>query len=262
MSFARGDQVDRARFRHHDPARRPDRADRPQRQRQDHAAQAAAGRAAARHAARSGSARSCRWRISTSTGRRCARTGTRIENVAEGRDFIEIGGRRKHVLGYLQDFLFTPERARAPITRLSGGERNRLLLARSVRAAVQPAGDGRTDQRSGRGDAGTARGTACRIRRNAAAGQPRPRFPRQRGHLDAGAAGRRRRPHRRVRRRLQRLAATTPAGDAGSADEIDAGCQGGCCRRRRSGANSATRTRANSRRYPRGSRRSKRRWRS
>jgi ATP-binding cassette subfamily F protein uup len=53
-----------------------------------------------------------------------------IENVAEGRDFIEIGGRRKHVLGYLQDFLFTPERARAPITRLSGGERNRLLLAR------------------------------------------------------------------------------------------------------------------------------------
>ena len=53
-----------------------------------------------------------------------------VENVAEGRDFVEIGGRRKHVLGYLQDFLFTPERARAPITRLSGGERNRLLLAR------------------------------------------------------------------------------------------------------------------------------------
>jgi ABC transport system ATP-binding/permease protein len=53
-----------------------------------------------------------------------------IENVAEGRDSVEIGGRRKHVLGYLQDFLFTPERARAPITRLSGGERNRLLLAR------------------------------------------------------------------------------------------------------------------------------------
>ncbi|HVR80700.1 MAG TPA: ATP-binding cassette domain-containing protein [Luteimonas sp.] len=53
-----------------------------------------------------------------------------MENVAEGRDFVEVGGRRKHVLGYLQDFLFTPERARAPITRLSGGERNRLLLAR------------------------------------------------------------------------------------------------------------------------------------
>ena len=53
-----------------------------------------------------------------------------IENVAEGADFVEVGGKRKHVHAYLQDFLFTPERARAPITRLSGGERNRLLLAR------------------------------------------------------------------------------------------------------------------------------------
>ena len=53
-----------------------------------------------------------------------------MENVAGGQDFIELNGSRKHVLAYLQDFLFTPERARAPITRLSGGERNRLLLAR------------------------------------------------------------------------------------------------------------------------------------
>ena len=53
-----------------------------------------------------------------------------LENVAEGLEFVEIGGARKHVIGYLQDFLFTPERARAPITRLSGGERNRLLLAK------------------------------------------------------------------------------------------------------------------------------------
>ena len=53
-----------------------------------------------------------------------------LENVAEGRDFVEINGKRKHAIGYLQDFLFTPERARAPITRLSGGERNRLLLAK------------------------------------------------------------------------------------------------------------------------------------
>lgn len=52
------------------------------------------------------------------------------ENVAEGRDFVEINGKRKHIIGYLQDFLFTPERARAPISKLSGGERNRLLLAR------------------------------------------------------------------------------------------------------------------------------------
>ena len=57
-------------------------------------------------------------------------TRNAIENVAGGADFVEINGSRKHIIGYLQDFLFSPERARAPITRLSGGERNRLLLAR------------------------------------------------------------------------------------------------------------------------------------
>ena len=55
---------------------------------------------------------------------------TLIENIASERDFVEINGTRRHVIGYLQDFLFTPERARAPVARLSGGERNRLLLAR------------------------------------------------------------------------------------------------------------------------------------
>ena len=53
-----------------------------------------------------------------------------LDNVAQGTEYIELNGSRKHVLGYLQDFLFSPERARAPITRLSGGERNRLLLAK------------------------------------------------------------------------------------------------------------------------------------
>ncbi|HEX5123361.1 MAG TPA: ATP-binding cassette domain-containing protein [Rhodanobacteraceae bacterium] len=53
-----------------------------------------------------------------------------LDNVAEGREYIEINGARKHAIGYLQDFLFSPERARAPITALSGGERNRLLLAK------------------------------------------------------------------------------------------------------------------------------------
>jgi ATP-binding cassette subfamily F protein uup len=53
-----------------------------------------------------------------------------LDNVSEGAEFIQIGGARKHALGYLQDFLFSPERARAPITALSGGERNRLLLAK------------------------------------------------------------------------------------------------------------------------------------
>ncbi|MDX1656301.1 MAG: ATP-binding cassette domain-containing protein, partial [Candidatus Competibacteraceae bacterium] len=53
-----------------------------------------------------------------------------IDNVAEGRDFIEINGQRRHIIGYLEDFLFSAARSRTPVKSLSGGERNRLLLAR------------------------------------------------------------------------------------------------------------------------------------
>jgi ATP-binding cassette subfamily F protein uup len=53
-----------------------------------------------------------------------------IDNVAEGSDTIRLNGRDLHVISYLKNFLFTPERARAPVSSLSGGERNRLLLAR------------------------------------------------------------------------------------------------------------------------------------
>ncbi len=55
---------------------------------------------------------------------------TVAENVAEGKEYVVIGGVRKHIYGYLGDFLFTPERARTPVKALSGGERARLLLAR------------------------------------------------------------------------------------------------------------------------------------
>ncbi|HMI57385.1 MAG TPA: ATP-binding cassette domain-containing protein [Gemmatimonadaceae bacterium] len=55
---------------------------------------------------------------------------TVFESIADGAEFVEIGENRKHVLGYLQDFLFPPDRARTPVRALSGGERNRLLLAR------------------------------------------------------------------------------------------------------------------------------------
>jgi len=55
---------------------------------------------------------------------------TAAENVGEGRDFVTVAGKQKHVIGYLGDFLFTPDRARAPIAKFSGGERNRLLLAK------------------------------------------------------------------------------------------------------------------------------------
>lgn len=53
-----------------------------------------------------------------------------MENVGQGRDTITINGKSRNLIGYMGDFLFPPERARAPISVLSGGERNRLLLAR------------------------------------------------------------------------------------------------------------------------------------
>ncbi len=55
---------------------------------------------------------------------------TVIESIADGGDRVTINGRSRHVMGYLQDFLFHPQRARSPVGSLSGGERNRLLLAR------------------------------------------------------------------------------------------------------------------------------------
>src|SRR6056297_3586068 len=53
-----------------------------------------------------------------------------IENLGEGYETIELNGRKKHIMAYLQDFLFSPNRAKSPVAHLSGGERNRLLLAK------------------------------------------------------------------------------------------------------------------------------------
>jgi len=55
---------------------------------------------------------------------------TVVENVGGGNDFVEVNGQRRHIHGYLQDFLFTPERARMPVRVLSGGEKNRILIAK------------------------------------------------------------------------------------------------------------------------------------
>ena len=51
-----------------------------------------------------------------------------------GSDFVEVNGERKHVIGYMKEFLFGPEQARTPIGRLSGGERGRLMLAQGLGA--------------------------------------------------------------------------------------------------------------------------------
>ncbi|HCE2143291.1 ABC transporter ATP-binding protein [Vibrio parahaemolyticus] len=55
---------------------------------------------------------------------------TVIDNLADGKQDVMVGGRQRHALSYLQDFLFAPKRARTPVKALSGGEKNRLLLAR------------------------------------------------------------------------------------------------------------------------------------
>ncbi|NNH37635.1 ATP-binding cassette domain-containing protein [Acinetobacter terrae] len=52
------------------------------------------------------------------------------DNISEGSDFVDVNGGRRHIYSYLQDFLFSPERARTPVKALSGGERNRILLAK------------------------------------------------------------------------------------------------------------------------------------
>lgn len=52
------------------------------------------------------------------------------DNVSEGSDHVDVNGQRRHIYSYLQDFLFSPERARTPVKALSGGERNRILLAK------------------------------------------------------------------------------------------------------------------------------------
>jgi ATP-binding cassette subfamily F protein uup len=61
---------------------------------------------------------------------------TVVDNLNQGSDMITVNGQSRHVMGYLQDFLFPPQRARSPVKSLSGGERNRLLLARLF---IQPA---------------------------------------------------------------------------------------------------------------------------
>ena len=80
-------------------------------------------------------------------------------NINARSDFVMVNGENRHVSGYLRDFLFRPDQLLTPARALSGGERNRLLLAQALCAARQPAGHGRTDQRPGHRHAGPAAGT-------------------------------------------------------------------------------------------------------
>jgi len=71
---------------------------------------------------------------------------TVLDTVAEGRETVAINGRNQHIIGYLGNFLFTPQRARSPVKSLSGGERNRSVTGAAVHPTSQCAGDGRTDE--------------------------------------------------------------------------------------------------------------------
>ena len=83
-------------------------------------------------AGRHGSPRDATWRWPTSTNSMPSLDETKSvrENVRDGSDSVTVNGRTRHIVGYLEDFLFTPDQAGGPVARLSGGERNRLLLAR------------------------------------------------------------------------------------------------------------------------------------
>ena len=88
----------------------------------------------------------------------------RVRDVlANGGDWIEVRGHKKHIKGYLKEFLFDPALADAPIGSLSGGERSRLLLAREFARRCEPAGARRADQRPRPRDARPAAGSHRRL---------------------------------------------------------------------------------------------------
>ena len=99
-------------------------------------------------------------------------------------DQVTVAGQKRHVVGYMKDFLFRPEQARTAVGMLSGGERGRLLLACAL---AKPSNllilDEPTNDLGPR-DPRPAAGTAQRLRRHRPPGQPRPRLPRPRRHLN------------------------------------------------------------------------------
>ena len=133
----------------------------------------------------------------------------RVRDVlAEGGDWIDVRGSRKHIHGYLKDFMFDPGLVEARVGTLSGGERSRLLLARefarfsNLLVLDEPTNDLDLETLD------LLQEVICGLRRHRADRQPRPRFPRPHGHGDARSRwfgqGRYR------RRRLCRLAKAAP----------------------------------------------------
>ncbi len=108
------------------------------------------------------------------------------DTISPGSEWVEIGGVRKHVMSYLGDFLFAPERARSPVKSLSGGERNGCCsrACSRVRPTCWCSTNRPTTSTSRRSNCSK---NCCRLRRHGAARQPRSRVPRQR--RDVGDRG-------------------------------------------------------------------------
>jgi ABC-type branched-subunit amino acid transport system ATPase component len=117
---------------------------------------------------------------------------TVAETISPGSEWVESAGGRKHVMSYLGDFLFPPRRAASPVRMLSGGERNRLLLARLFAEPANVLVLDEPDQRPRHRVARAARGGAAGLCRHHPPRVARPRVPRQRRHPDARRRGRRR----------------------------------------------------------------------
>ena len=122
------------------------------------------------------------------------------DNLSDSHDSVLINGRQRHVISYLQDFLFSPDRAHSPVRVLSGGERNRLLLAKLF---AKPANLLVLDEPTNDLDRDTLElleNLLVEFSGTVLLGQPRPKVPQQRGHQHPGPGGPW--PGGRIRRRL------------------------------------------------------------
>ena len=136
-------------------------------------------------------------------------------NVGEGRTYIKLNGKDRHVVGYLKGFLFSPDRSMMPVKALSGGERNRVVLAKLLTRPTnllvldEPTNDLDVETlRALERDDRSARAATRRVRWHIDRRQPRPRVPRQCGDQDDRV--RKRQCHPGICRWLQRLAPSRP----------------------------------------------------